>query len=73
MAAAGAIETAVTAMCVKEAVLIGNANLESTDIDENLRFLKKAEQWHGKRIALVNSFGFGGPHATLCLSEVENR
>ncbi|EJW84474.1 beta-ketoacyl synthase domain-containing protein [Wuchereria bancrofti] len=72
LAAAGAIETAITAMCVEEGKLVGNAKLEESDIKENLRFLKKSERWDKERVALVNSFGFGGSHATLCLSSVEN-
>ncbi|EJD75391.1 beta-ketoacyl-ACP synthase II [Loa loa] len=72
LAAAGAIETAVTAMCVREGKLVGNAGLEESDIKENIRFLKQSERWDKGRMALVNSFGFGGSHATLCLAAVEN-
>lgn len=72
LAAAGAIETAITAMCVEEGKLVGNVRLEESDIKENLRLLKQSEKWNERRIALVNSFGFGGSHATLCLSAVEN-
>ncbi|VIO97379.1 Beta-ketoacyl synthase, N-terminal domain containing protein [Brugia malayi] len=72
LAAAGAIETAITAMCIEEGKLVGNAKLEESDIKENLHFLKKSERWDKERVALVNSFGFGGSHATLCLSSVEN-
>uniref|UniRef100_A0A915PLZ6 beta-ketoacyl-[acyl-carrier-protein] synthase I n=1 Tax=Setaria digitata TaxID=48799 RepID=A0A915PLZ6_9BILA len=72
LAAAGAIETAITAMCVDEGKLMGNAGLEESDIKENLRFLKRSEKWNRGRVALVNSFGFGGSHATLCLSAVED-
>ncbi|KAM3721496.1 Cytosolic Fe-S cluster assembly factor [Dirofilaria immitis] len=71
LAAAGAIETAITAMCVEEGKLVGNVRLEESDIKENLRFLKQSERWNEERVALVNSFGFGGSHATLCLSAVE--
>ncbi|VDN03612.1 unnamed protein product [Thelazia callipaeda] len=72
LAAAGAIETAVVAICVKEGKLVGNAGLEQTEIDENLYFLRKSKRWQGCKVALVNSFGFGGPHATLCLAKVES-
>uniref|UniRef100_A0A183H2V9 beta-ketoacyl-[acyl-carrier-protein] synthase I n=1 Tax=Onchocerca flexuosa TaxID=387005 RepID=A0A183H2V9_9BILA len=71
LAAAGAIEAAITAMCVKESKLVGNVKLEESDIKENLRFLKQSERWNNERVALVNSFGFGGSHATLCLSAIE--
>lgn len=69
MGAAGAIEAAVVAMCIKEGIIIGNVNLENTDITSDIRLLMKAETWSSGRKALVNSFGFGGPHATLCMSE----
>lgn len=72
MAAAGAIETAITAMCIREGKLVGNVRLEESDIKENLRFLKQLETWDKRQVALVNSFGFGGAHATLCLSMVES-
>lgn len=58
-------------MCIEEGKLVGNVKLEESDIKENLRFLKQSEGWNKGRIALVNSFGFGGSHATLCLSAVE--
>uniref|UniRef100_A0A0N5AFY6 Cytosolic Fe-S cluster assembly factor NUBP1 homolog n=1 Tax=Syphacia muris TaxID=451379 RepID=A0A0N5AFY6_9BILA len=72
LGAAGAIETAIVAMAIKKGVLIGTAGLSNTDITTSIHFLKSAEQWIGERRALVNSFGFGGPHATLCLSQIEH-
>ncbi|VDK51124.1 unnamed protein product [Anisakis simplex] len=71
LGAAGAIEIAATAMCIDQNVIVGNVNLNETDIDENIDLLRSATDWkadHGNRIALVNSFGFGGPHGTICLS-----
>uniref|UniRef100_A0A915CBR3 beta-ketoacyl-[acyl-carrier-protein] synthase I n=1 Tax=Parascaris univalens TaxID=6257 RepID=A0A915CBR3_PARUN len=70
LGAAGAIEVAATAMCIDRRIIVGNANLNETDIVENIDILKTSVDWKGRRVALVNSFGFGGPHATLCLSEL---
>lgn len=73
LGAAGAIETAVTAMCIKQGIIMGNANLNKTDIHVNIQLLKSSVEWSSLRTALVNSFGFGGPHATLCLSDFPSR
>ncbi|MFH4978792.1 hypothetical protein AB6A40_005501 [Gnathostoma spinigerum] len=70
LAAAGAIEAAVVAMCIREGTLVGNLNLKETDIDEKLCLLRETEPWKGQRNAMINSFGFGGPHCTLCLSQL---
>ncbi|KHN76948.1 3-oxoacyl-[acyl-carrier-protein] synthase, mitochondrial [Toxocara canis] len=67
LGAAGAIEVAATAMCIDQKVIVGNVNLNETDINENVNLLRSPVDWEGRRIALVNSFGFGGSHATLCL------
>lgn len=59
-------------MCIHERIIVGNALLDDTDIMENIQLLRTSVEWNQKINALVNSFGFGGPHATLCLSAVQN-
>ncbi|KAH7702668.1 Beta-ketoacyl synthase [Aphelenchoides avenae] len=73
LAAAGALETVATLLSMKEGVLLPTLNLRETDIDANVDLVKGAVRpWkaNGRRIALMNSFGFGGAFVSLTLAEV---
>uniref|UniRef100_A0A7E5A2B9 beta-ketoacyl-[acyl-carrier-protein] synthase I n=1 Tax=Panagrellus redivivus TaxID=6233 RepID=A0A7E5A2B9_PANRE len=72
LAAAGALETIATVMSLQEGVIIGTANLEKTDIEADVDLVKDSSvPWKSadRRIALMNSFGFGGAFVSLCLGE----
>ena len=62
---AGAVEGILTVLALKERWLPPNVNYETPDPDCGLRIIRKAEQAECMRVALSNSFGFGGANATL--------
>jgi len=77
LGAAGAVETAMTIMALKGKTLPPTMNLFNVDKNEGLdldyvpneakSFIVPRNQ---RRIALKNSFGFGGTNASLCLAEL---
>ncbi|TKR93761.1 hypothetical protein L596_008162 [Steinernema carpocapsae] len=74
LAAAGSIETVATTLMLKHGLLIGNLNLKDTDVEEEVRLLASNEDWaseHSRKVALVNSFGFGGANVSVCLASFD--
>ncbi|XP_055331772.1 3-oxoacyl-[acyl-carrier-protein] synthase, mitochondrial-like isoform X2 [Paramacrobiotus metropolitanus] len=75
LGAAGAVEAIFTVLACQDGVIPGTANLQAVDEETvGLRLIAgKGCAWErtGKRrIALKNSFGFGGTNASLCISEM---
>ncbi|KAH7717414.1 Protein F10G8.9 a, partial [Aphelenchoides avenae] len=73
LAAAGSLETVATLLSMKEGVLLPTFNLRETDINADVDLVKDAMRpWKAKdrRIALMNSFGFGGAFVSLALVEI---
>ena len=72
LGAAGNFESIFTILALRDAKLPPTLNLENAPKDSNLNFVaNKSQDWNssGKRIALKNSFGFGGTNACLCIAE----
>ncbi|MDX2171414.1 MAG: beta-ketoacyl-[acyl-carrier-protein] synthase family protein [Deltaproteobacteria bacterium] len=67
IAAAGAVEAAFCALALRDAVAPPNANLHHPDPACALPFVGAAPQRRALRVALSNSFGFGGANSSLVL------
>jgi 3-oxoacyl-[acyl-carrier-protein] synthase II len=57
-------------MAIKNSVLPPTANLDTPDPNCRLDYVPKEARTKDIKIALSNSFGFGGTNATLVLGKV---
>ena len=72
--AAGSLEAAFTILTVTHGILPPTLNLESTEPEMDLDFVPQiSKQWNDtvQRIALTNSYGFGGTNASMCFGELK--
>jgi 3-oxoacyl-[acyl-carrier-protein] synthase II len=67
IAGAGAVEAAVCALAIHRGVLPVNANLAAPDPECDLDFVRGEPRVRRIRVALSNSFGFGGSNSCLAL------
>jgi 3-oxoacyl-(acyl-carrier-protein) synthase len=67
IAAAGAVEAAVCALAIQRGVLPVNANLAALDPECDLDFVRGQPRVRRIRVAISNSFGFGGSNSCLAL------
>jgi 3-oxoacyl-[acyl-carrier-protein] synthase II len=66
---AGAIEMAACALAIRDSVIPPTINLENPDEECDLDYTPNVAKEKKVRIALNNSFGFGGHNATLVAAE----
>ena len=71
LGAAGAIEGAVSALVVHDGVIPPTINYEHQDEDCDLDYVPNEARRADVRLALSNSFGFGGQNATLAFRRWE--
>lgn len=71
LGAAGAVEAAVCLLALAEQVVPGTYNYDEPDPDCDLDYVPNRSRPGRYRIALSNSFGFGGHNATLVLKRWE--
>ena len=66
---AGAVEMAVCALAIRDSLIPPTINLENPDDECDLDYTPKVAKEKKVRIAINNSFGFGGHNATLVAAE----
>jgi 3-oxoacyl-[acyl-carrier-protein] synthase II len=71
LGAAGAIECIVSIMAVKECTIPPTINYETPDPELDLNYTPNTAVRRDARVALSNSFGFGGHNVTLAVRRYE--
>jgi 3-oxoacyl-[acyl-carrier-protein] synthase II len=66
---AGAVEMAACALAIRDSVIPPTINLENPDVECDLDYTPKIAKEMKVRVAVNNSFGFGGHNATLVAAE----
>ena len=66
---AGAVEMAVCALAMRDSVIPPTINLQNPDEECDLDYTANAAKEKKVRVAMNNSFGFGGHNATLVATE----
>jgi 3-oxoacyl-[acyl-carrier-protein] synthase II len=70
LGAAGGVEAVFSALAIRDQVPPPTINLRNPDPDCDLDYVPNAARQMKIRIALSNSFGFGGTNGTLVLARV---
>ncbi len=70
LGAAGGVEAVFTALAIRDQVSPPTINLRTPDPDCDLDYVPNAARRMPIRVALSNSFGFGGTNGTLVLSRL---
>ncbi|EWM11119.1 beta-ketoacyl-ACP synthase II [Kutzneria sp. 744] len=71
LGAGGAVEAIVCALAMRDSVVPPTVNLDDP-LDAEMNFVPNVAQEHEVRVAVSNSFGFGGHNAVLVLSAWEH-
>jgi 3-oxoacyl-(acyl-carrier-protein) synthase len=71
IAAAGAVEAAVCALAIQHGEMPVNANLRELDPECGLNIVRDEPRRARVRLALSNSFGFGGSNSSLAFRHPE--
>ncbi|WP_372964560.1 beta-ketoacyl-ACP synthase II [Marinobacter sp.] len=71
LGAAGAVETIFSVLAVRDGILPPTINLDNPDEGCDLDFVPHKSRKADVRVALSNSFGFGGTNGTLIVSRYE--
>jgi 3-oxoacyl-[acyl-carrier-protein] synthase II len=69
LGAAGAVEVIACLLTMRDGVIPPTVNLETPDPECDFDFVPGQAREAGVRVAMTNSFGFGGHNATLILRE----
>jgi 3-oxoacyl-[acyl-carrier-protein] synthase II len=69
LGAAGAIEAVATALALQTGIIPPTINLDNPDPECDLDYVPLRSRKFDPKIALSNSFGFGGHNATLVIKK----
>jgi 3-oxoacyl-[acyl-carrier-protein] synthase II len=72
LGAAGAVETAIAALAIRDGILPPTINVENQDPECDIDCVPNQARKAEVRYALNNSFGFGGTNAALVLRRYDN-
>ena len=72
LGAAGGVEAVIVGLTLQNGVIPPTANLDNQDPELDLDFVPNKPREADVRIALSNSFGFGGHNATIILRKYED-
>jgi 3-oxoacyl-[acyl-carrier-protein] synthase II len=72
LGASGAVELVSTALTVKQDIIPPTINYEHTDPDCDLDYTPNQAKEKEVKVAISNSFGFGGHNACICLKKFLN-
>jgi 3-oxoacyl-[acyl-carrier-protein] synthase II len=73
LGAAGAVEAIICAMSLRDGYIPPTINYRNPDPDCDLDYVPGTGRKADLKIALSNSFGFGGHNATLVIKKYENK
>lgn len=71
LGAAGAVEAIFSALAIRDGIVPPTLNLDTPDVDSAIDLVPHQARKRDVRVALSNSFGFGGTNASLVLRRFE--
>ena len=71
LGASGGVEVIATVMSIKQNVAPPTINLDNPDPECDLDYVPNSPRDIRIKVALSNSFGFGGHNATVCVRRFE--
>ncbi|KAA3519518.1 beta-ketoacyl-ACP synthase II [Agrobacterium vitis] len=72
LGAAGAVEAIFSALAIRDGIVPPTLNLDTPDVDSAIDLVPHQARKRDVRVALSNSFGFGGTNASLVLRRFES-
>ena len=71
LGAAGGIETIACVMAIRDGIIPPTINYETPDPECDLNYVPNQALQQEVKVAITNSFGFGGHNATVLLKKFE--
>ncbi|MEO9969937.1 MAG: beta-ketoacyl-ACP synthase II [Hyphomonadaceae bacterium] len=71
LGAAGSLEAAFCALAIRDGVMPPTLNLENPSFETDIDLIPKVAKKHDVKVALSNSFGFGGTNAAIIMKAVD--